>query len=67
MSRKNTVSIRISPEDKKKLDNMRLNIQAEERKNISTAETLRRTMNIPNLSDVLLQDARAKKFRRILK
>lgn len=61
MKKKNTTHIRIRPEDKIKLDEMRFKLAEIEKKPIPREEVLRRTFNIPRLRGVLEEDSIQKK------
>lgn len=57
----NSTLIRINQDDKRKLEQIRRDLQATQGKDIRTPEMMRRIANIPRLKDVLLDDAKFKR------
>lgn len=65
MSKKSTTLVRVNPETKTKIDELRRHLTAIENKDVSTSEIIRRTFNVPLLDDVLKVDSVNKKIRSI--
>lgn len=64
---KRTTLIRAREEDVLKIKNLAREISFVQRSDIKTPELIRRTFNIPNLKDVLMEDAKLKKELKRLK
>jgi hypothetical protein len=59
--RKEITHIRAYPNEKMKLNELCLKASFVEGKPVRVPELLRRTLNIPNISNILIQDAELKK------
>jgi hypothetical protein len=64
MSNKRTSHIRVFPEVKNKINELRRDLSIIQKEDIQTPELMRRTFNIPNLKNTLLEDARVKRFKK---
>lgn len=54
--------IRAYEDDWKKINTISLDLVAIERKKVTTPEIIRRTLNIPNLKDILFRDSQLKRI-----
>jgi len=61
---KNLTNVRARTEERDKLKELARQLSVEQKQTIGTPEVLRRTLNIPTLKGVLLEDAKAKRFQR---
>ena len=64
MPKKHTF-VRSYDETKSIITDMRIDLAKVERKNVSEAEWLRRTVKVPGLKEALLKDAEVKRISRI--
>ena len=62
--KKRSTMVRMYPETKLKLNDLRKELQAIQREDIKMPEILRRISNVPKLKDTLLQDALEKSRRK---
>jgi len=63
--RKRITNVRAYKEEQEKLKQLSYELSARERNSVRTPEILRRALNIPNLKNVLLEDAEFKRrFKR---
>lgn len=66
MAKENTVAtIRARVEDREKLNQLNRELSAIQKETIKTPETMRRILAIPNLKDVLINDAELKRRLKI--
>lgn len=64
MVKRNSTTIRVSVDVRDKINSLTRELTSIENRDFGAGETLRRTINIPKLPDILKEDARMKKDRR---
>lgn len=64
MSKNRTTQVRALPTDKEFIKQLAREMAQIEKKEIRSAEVLRRTMKIPNLKEILLKDSEMKRMMR---